>query len=75
MRGAALTPEIARAAGWDAADRSMRDAGRTVWDVDDYNEAVRVTNALLDRLGEDWGARALREQDDRNAPWRGTTRP
>jgi hypothetical protein len=45
-----LTPALARAAGMDAGNFSMRKAGRTVWSVDDYNAAAATTNQLLDIL-------------------------
>lgn len=35
-----MTYDLAMAAAWDAANRSMRKAGRKVWSVDDYNAAV-----------------------------------
>lgn len=34
--------DLARAAGKDAADRSMKKAGRIHWNMDDYNEFVRM---------------------------------
>jgi hypothetical protein len=42
-----MTLANARAAGRDAGDRSMRKAGRKAWSWDDWNEAARVTSALL----------------------------
>jgi hypothetical protein len=42
-----MTLAKARAAGRDAGDRSMRKAGRKAWSWDDWNEAARVTSALL----------------------------
>ena len=45
-----LTTELAYAAGIDAGNRSMRAGNRVVWNEDDYNEAAKVTNALLDKL-------------------------
>ena len=39
--------DIAMAAGKDAANRSMRAAGRTSWNEDDYNEAVKETDRLM----------------------------
>lgn len=44
-----LTPALARAAGTDAGNRSMRAAGRTVWNEQDLEAAVRETNRLLDQ--------------------------
>lgn len=41
-----MTREIANAASKDAADRSMRTAGRTHWNEDDYNVAVDEFNRL-----------------------------
>lgn len=41
-----MTYELAMAAGRDAANRRMRSEGRTRWNEDDYNEAVRVFEAL-----------------------------
>jgi hypothetical protein len=45
-----LTPEMARAAGRDAANARMRAAGRTEWNRADYNQACRVTTILLASL-------------------------
>lgn len=42
-----LTKELARAAAMDAANRNMREAGREVWNIDDYNVAVRALEHLL----------------------------
>ena len=42
-----MTPEIARAAGADAANARMRAAGRTAWNRADYNLAARTMNRLL----------------------------
>jgi hypothetical protein len=47
-RRIALTPELARAAGQDAANVRMRAEGRKTWSQDDYNTAVTVCNELLD---------------------------
>lgn len=44
----ALTYELARAAGKDAADRNARHAGRIVWNTEDYDIACDETNRLLD---------------------------
>ena len=41
-----MTREIAQAASWDAANRSMRAAGRTAWDEDDANVAWAEFNRL-----------------------------
>ena len=38
---------IARAAAKDAANRQMRAEGRTVWNKDDYELAVRTFNRLM----------------------------
>jgi hypothetical protein len=42
------TIELARSAGKDAGDRSMRSAGRSTWNAEDYAEATRVCNRILD---------------------------
>jgi hypothetical protein len=42
-----LTPEMARAAGRDAANARMRATGRTEWNRADYNTACRVTAKLM----------------------------
>ncbi len=39
--------EIAMAAGRDAANRRVRKAGRTRWNLSDWNEACRVFNKLM----------------------------
>ena len=41
-----MTYALAHAASMDAANRSMRKAGRTVWNVDDYNAHVREFDRL-----------------------------
>jgi len=41
-----ITREIARAAAMDAGDRSMRQAGRTTWNREDYNVMVREFDRL-----------------------------
>jgi hypothetical protein len=45
-RGVLPTPEVARAAGADAGNRSARDAGRTAWSADDYNAAANTYNKV-----------------------------
>jgi len=45
-----ITYRLAHAAGWDAGNRSMREAGRTTWNDDDWNAAAEVTNRLLDAM-------------------------
>ena len=50
MKGIELTSDLAYAAGTDAGNASKRRAGRSKWNEDDYNEAVRVTNNLLYQL-------------------------
>lgn len=46
-----VTYEIAQAAGRDAGNRSMRAAGRTRWNDEDYNAAVAVRDRLLREEG------------------------
>lgn len=46
MKHIVMTKEIAHAASQDAANRSMRKAGRKSWNVDDYNVAVDEYNRL-----------------------------
>jgi hypothetical protein len=41
------TLRIAHAAGWDAGNRNMRTAGRTVWSEEDWNAAAEVTAKVL----------------------------
>jgi hypothetical protein len=41
------TPAIAVAAGQDAGNRSMRAAGRTAWNEDDWNAAAAVSDRLF----------------------------
>ena len=45
-----LTYEIARAAGMDAGNTSMRKDGRMKWNLVDWNAAARVTSRLIDIL-------------------------
>jgi hypothetical protein len=40
--------ELARAAGFDAANANMRKAGRTRWNLADRNLCARTWNKLLD---------------------------
>lgn len=49
----AVTREIARAAGWDAGNRSMRSAGRTAWNATDYAAAVAECQRLWPGDGEE----------------------
>lgn len=46
-RHVTLTAALARAAGQDAGNRSMRKAGRTTWSVADWNAAAEVTETLM----------------------------
>ena len=39
---------IAHAAGWDAGNRHMTEAGRKTWNRSDRNEAARAMNRILD---------------------------
>lgn len=41
-----MTYQLAHAAGMDAANRSMRKAGRTSWNEEDYNVGVSEQNRL-----------------------------
>lgn len=38
---------LAHAAGWDAANKQMREAGRTVWNEDDANLAAETMKRIL----------------------------
>ncbi len=42
---------LAFAAGWDAGDRAMRRAGRTLWNADDRDAANTLWGGLLDAWG------------------------
>lgn len=42
---------VARAAGWDVANRAMKAAGRTEWSEDDHEAACQTTNSVLTSLG------------------------
>ena len=42
-----LTADLARASGFDAAERNMRANGRTAWSEDDADVAASTTNKLL----------------------------
>lgn len=42
-----LAYDLAYAAAKDAANRRMRDAGRTIWDAEDYAAAVAEFKRLL----------------------------
>jgi hypothetical protein len=47
----AMTQQLARAAATDAANRQMREAGRTKWNEDDYDLAAREFNRLWPEPG------------------------
>lgn len=42
-----MTYKLAHAASWDAENRSMRAAGRTRWNQDDWNAAAREFERLV----------------------------
>ena len=44
------TIALARAAGIDAGNRSMRSAGRSEWDEDDYNAASEAYARVADLI-------------------------
>lgn len=46
------TVRIARAAGWDAGNRSMKAAGRTAWNEEDWNVACEVFETMMRRIAE-----------------------
>ena len=46
-----LTYNIIHAITWDAGNRSMRQAGRDKWSVDDYNAAADEFNRLMALAG------------------------
>ena len=46
-RAATLTRSLCHAAGTDAANRQMREAGRTAWSLEDANLAVEVTMRFI----------------------------
>ena len=49
MTRPALTYENAHTAGWDAGNRSMRAAGRSVWNEDDWCTACAAMSRLSPR--------------------------
>jgi len=49
-RAVRMTVRIARAAGWDAGNRSMRAGGRTAWNEDDWNVACEVFETMVRRI-------------------------
>ena len=57
-----LTPEIVRAAAWDAGNRSMRRAGRTKWSAEDWDIAC----AEIDRLAPHLSHRVIKGMPERN---------
>lgn len=59
MKPISLTRDLCFAIGWDAAYRQMRKAGRTTWNLEDRNEAARVTNYHLAFLREPWHVQAM----------------
>ena len=61
----------ANCAGLDAAKKRMRNAGRTVMSLDDYNHAVDVIEQFLEDLGFDtrsWMATAGFPQNEPEPP-------
>lgn len=48
-----MTEALAHAAGTDAGNRSMRAAGRTAWNADDYHTAARAWAALSPHVAAD----------------------
>ena len=51
IRTAGHAWELAYAAGTDAANRQMRAAGRTRWNLDDRNLSAERTNRMLTSMG------------------------
>jgi hypothetical protein len=47
-----MTVRIARAAGWDAGNRSMKAGGRTAWNEEDWNVACEVFETMMRRIAE-----------------------
>ncbi|MFN8926097.1 MAG: hypothetical protein ACK5WM_11160 [Rhodospirillales bacterium] len=47
-----MTVRIARAAGWDAGNRSMTVAGRAAWNEEDWNVACEVFETMMRRIAE-----------------------
>lgn len=47
-----MTVRIARAAGWDAGNRSMTVARRTAWNEEDWNVACEVFETMMRRIAE-----------------------
>jgi hypothetical protein len=50
-----MTKQIAYAIGQDAGNKSMRTAGRKVWNEDDFNTAAIATIAALALLSNTTG--------------------
>lgn len=42
---------LINAAGWDVANRRMREAGRTSWSRADYNAACAFTTKVFKQMG------------------------
>lgn len=51
--GVRLSPILAHRAGWDAGNKSMRAAGRSAWNEDDWNAAHQAYERLA-RQGGFW---------------------
>ncbi|MFN8719734.1 MAG: hypothetical protein ACK5YI_02785, partial [Rhodospirillales bacterium] len=47
-----MTVRIARAAGWDAGNRSMTVAGRAAWNEEDWTVACEVFETMMRRIAE-----------------------
>lgn len=55
MVAVTLTRELACASGTDAGNASMRKAGRTRWNGEDFNVAATLTNRLLRQVPYEFG--------------------
>ena len=51
-----LTPDLIRAAGQDAGNRSMKAAGRSAWNDDDWDAACAASDRLFALL-DAWRSR------------------
>lgn len=61
-----LTPKIISAASLDAGNRHMRRAGRTKWDISDWNAAAEKSNRLWDAYEGDLGLRRPERGQERS---------
>lgn len=54
-----LTYNLCMAAGQDAGNKNMREHGRRVWSIEDWNTASEISNELLNKMDDEGGQDAI----------------